>query len=46
MIFVDTSAWYASVVQSDPNHRAAADWWTRNQEPLLTTNYVLDETVC
>ncbi len=43
MIFVDTSAWYASVVPSDPNHMAAAAWLKANRLPLLTTDYVVDE---
>ncbi len=43
MIFVDTSAWYASVVPSDPNHAAAAAWLKENRLPLLTTDYVVDE---
>ncbi len=45
MIFVDTSAWYASVMPSDPNHVAAAGWLKANQEPLLTTDFVIDETL-
>ena len=45
MIFVDTSAWYASVVPSDENHAAAAAWLKLNTEPLLTTNYIADETL-
>jgi predicted nucleic acid-binding protein len=43
MIFVDTSAWYASVVPTDPNYAAATAWLKGNQLPLLTTNYVVDE---
>ena len=43
MIFVDTGAWYASVVPTDPNHAAAAAWLKGNQLPLLTTDYVVDE---
>ena len=45
MIFVDTGAWYAAVVPADPDHLAAAAWLTANTEPLLTTNYVVDETL-
>ena len=45
MIFVDTGAWYASVMPSDPNHAAAAQWLSANQLPLLTTDYVIDETL-
>jgi uncharacterized protein len=45
MIFVDTVAWYACVVPSDPNHAAAAAWLHANHSPLLTTDYVIDETL-
>ncbi|MDQ2922307.1 MAG: PIN domain-containing protein [Acidobacteriota bacterium] len=45
MIFVDTGAWFASVVPSDPDHAAAARWLSQNAEPLLTTDYVVDETL-
>jgi predicted nucleic acid-binding protein len=45
MIFVDTSAWYASVVPTDPNHAAATAWLAANRETLLTTDYIADETL-
>jgi predicted nucleic acid-binding protein len=45
MIFVDTGAWYASVVADDVNHSAAAQWLKQNSEILLTTDYVIDETL-
>lgn len=45
MIFVDTGAWYASIVPTDPNHRIAAEWLRNNTEQLLTTDYVVDETL-
>ena len=43
MIFVDTNAWYALVVPSDPNQAAATAWLKGNRLPLLTTDYVVDE---
>lgn len=43
MIFVDTSGWYAGLVPSDQDHRAAIEWLSRNSEPLITTDYVLDD---
>jgi predicted nucleic acid-binding protein len=43
MIFVDTSAWFAAFVPNDTNHVAAFAWLNTNAEPLLTTDYVLDE---
>lgn len=45
MIFVDSGAWFASVIVTDPDHAAAKTWLTGNREQLLTTDYVLDETL-
>ncbi len=45
MIFVDTSAWFASVIPSDPNYGKAIAWLTANAEPLFTTDYIVDETL-
>jgi hypothetical protein len=43
--FVDTSAWYALYVWKDLHHVAAATWLKANRQPLLTTDYVIDETL-
>ncbi len=45
MILVDTSAWFASVVPSDADHQVATIWMRQNTQPLLTTDYVIDETL-
>lgn len=45
MIFVDTSAWFAAIVPTDPNHEKAADWLQNNKEILFTTDYIVDETL-
>lgn len=45
MIFVDTSAWFAAVVPTDSNYPHAARWLAANSEQLLTTDYVIDETL-
>ncbi len=45
MILVDTGAWFASIVPWDANHAAATDWLRHNSEPLVTTDYILDETL-
>ncbi len=45
MIFVDTGAWFAAVVPSDPNHTRAASWIAANTSPFITTDYVVDETL-
>ncbi|WP_295436341.1 PIN domain-containing protein [uncultured Thiodictyon sp.] len=43
MIFVDTGAWFAAFVPTDADHTVARAWLVRNQAPLLTTDYVIDE---
>ena len=45
MIFVDTGAWYASLVPTDPDHAKAKAWLSVNRLPLLTTDYIIDETL-
>ena len=44
-VFVDTGAWFAAVVPWDANHAAARDWFAGNQRPLLTTDFVVAETL-
>ena len=43
MIFVDTSAWFAAFVPNDRHYADADAWLEQNAEPLVTTDYVLDE---
>ena len=43
MIFVDTGAWFAAFVPNDPDHEAADEWLAVNAQPLVTTDYVVDE---
>ena len=43
MIFVDTGAWFAAFVPNDPDHTVADAWLEQNTQPLVTTDYVLDE---
>ncbi len=45
MIFVDTGAWFASLIPTDPDHASATTWLAENSSPLLTTDYVIDETL-
>jgi uncharacterized protein len=45
MIFVDTGAWFASVVVEDPDHASASAWLAQNREPLFTTDYIVDEVL-
>lgn len=42
MIFVDTGAWFASVVPSDADHASASQWLKQNSQPLLTTDYIIE----
>ena len=44
-IFVDTGAWFASVIPSDPNHSKVLAFLQHNPLPLVTTDYVVDETL-
>ena len=45
MTFVDTSAWVALFITEDTRHAAAVDWIQHNQERLISSDYVLDETL-
>ena len=45
MIFVDSGAWYSSLIPTDPDHAAALAWLAQNTEALLTTDYIVDETL-
>lgn len=42
-VFVDTGAWFAYFVRRDPDHAAARGWIRRNRQPLVTTDYIIDE---
>ncbi len=43
MIFVDTGAWFAFSVPTDPDHASARALIDANREPLVTTDFVVDE---
>lgn len=43
MIFVDTGAWYALAVPSDADHAHAKSFLAEIDEPLITTDYIVDE---
>ncbi len=45
MIFTDTGGWYGLSVPEDPNHLKALSWSVQNRLPLVTTDYVVDETL-
>jgi len=44
-IFVDTGAWYALIDRRDPDHPAVKDILRHWQGRLVTSNFVVDETV-
>jgi len=44
-IFVDTSAWYAFVDKSDRDHASAVELAKKLNQPLITGNYIFDETL-
>jgi predicted nucleic acid-binding protein len=44
-IFVDTSAWYATIDKNDRDHMAAVAKIQNLDHPLVTSNYIFDETL-
>jgi len=44
-LFVDTGAWYAYVNEKDPDHEWIAESIETATTPLVTSNYVFDETI-
>jgi predicted nucleic acid-binding protein len=44
-IFVDTSAWYALADKDDAEHQGAKAFIQKLLLPLITTNFVVDETI-
>jgi uncharacterized protein len=45
MIFVDTSVWFSVLVANDPNHTKCLAWFESLTEPLITSDYIVDETL-
>ena len=45
LLFVDTSAWFALVNRRDPDHAAARKLFDDFKGRLVTSNFILDETV-
>ncbi len=44
-VFVDTGGWFAAVARRDSDHAAASGFLRRWKGGLVTTDYVLDETL-
>ncbi len=45
MVFVDTSAWFALFVPTDPDHDRVLRWQTAQSERPITTDFCVDETL-
>lgn len=45
MVFVDTGVWFAILVAKDPNHQRTIEWFNRLEEQVITSDYVVDETL-
>lgn len=45
MVFVDTSAWFAYFFPLDTEHQRVKGCFQAATEPLLTTDYCVDETL-
>jgi uncharacterized protein len=45
MVFVDTGVWFAKFVLEDPNHARISAWFAANLEPVITTDYCVDEVL-
>jgi predicted nucleic acid-binding protein len=43
VIFLDTGAIYSLVVSSESRHQDVQRWYDGNKEPLITTDYCVDE---
>lgn len=44
-VFVDTGVWYALTDREDPDHAAVAEALREHRNRLVTSNYILDETL-
>lgn len=42
-VFVDTGAWFAASVPSDPDHAAAAAYLSQNNDPLIFSDFIYGE---
>ena len=45
MIFVDTGVWFAILHEKDPLHHRATKWFQELTEDIVTSDYVIDETL-
>jgi predicted nucleic acid-binding protein len=45
VVFVDTGVWFALLVAKDPNHQRTTEWFDTLSEQVITSDYVVDETL-
>jgi predicted nucleic acid-binding protein len=45
VILVDSGGWYAATCPGDAHFAQARAWLAANAEPLLTTDFIIDETL-
>jgi predicted nucleic acid-binding protein len=45
MIFVDSGPFVAASVPMDEDHAAAVTWFAGNRQPLITTDFIMDEVL-
>jgi predicted nucleic acid-binding protein len=45
MVFVDTGVWFAILFAKDPLHQRARIWFDEVNEELVTSDYIVDETL-
>ena len=45
MVFVDTGVWFSLLVTKDPEHSQSIRWFNALNEPVVTSDYVVDETL-
>lgn len=45
MVFVDTGVWFALLVAKDPHHKRTTHWFETLSERVITSDYVVDETL-
>ena len=45
MVFVDTGVWFSILVAKDPKHSQSLQWFGSLSEPVVTSDYVVDETL-
>jgi predicted nucleic acid-binding protein len=45
VVFIDTSVWFSILVPKDPKHPGCLQWFDDLNEPLITSDYIVDETL-